>query len=56
MNHCLLLSIYLFQKLLVAAKRNLGEILSAFEFLDNNSMDLVKAFRTSLALVYDFFC
>ncbi|ESQ46391.1 hypothetical protein EUTSA_v10000690mg, partial [Eutrema salsugineum] len=29
------------QKLLVEAKRNLGEILSAFEFLDNNSMDLV---------------
>jgi D-2-hydroxyglutarate dehydrogenase len=30
------------QKLLVEAKRNLGEILSAFEFLDNNSMDLVS--------------
>ncbi|CAN8328026.1 unnamed protein product [Cochlearia groenlandica] len=29
------------QKLLIEAKRNLGEILSAFEFLDNNSMDLV---------------
>ncbi|KAL0547121.1 hypothetical protein IC582_017044 [Cucumis melo] len=29
------------QKLLVDAKRKLGEILSAFEFLDNMSMDLV---------------
>ncbi|XP_010437354.1 PREDICTED: D-2-hydroxyglutarate dehydrogenase, mitochondrial-like isoform X2 [Camelina sativa] len=29
------------QKILVEAKKNLGEILSAFEFLDNNSMDLV---------------
>ncbi|KAJ4714298.1 D-2-hydroxyglutarate dehydrogenase, mitochondrial-like [Melia azedarach] len=29
------------QKLLLEAKRKLGEILSAFEFLDNQSMDLV---------------
>ncbi|KAL5752581.1 hypothetical protein ACOSP7_022779 [Xanthoceras sorbifolium] len=29
------------QKLLVEAKRRLGDILSAFEFLDNQSMDLV---------------
>ncbi|XAR57934.1 D-2-hydroxyglutarate dehydrogenase [Bertholletia excelsa] len=29
------------QKLLLEAKRSLGEILSAFEFLDSNSMDLV---------------
>ncbi|XP_010531060.1 PREDICTED: D-2-hydroxyglutarate dehydrogenase, mitochondrial [Tarenaya hassleriana] len=29
------------QKLLVEAKRNLGEILSAFEFLDDKSMELV---------------
>ncbi|CAH2076470.1 unnamed protein product [Thlaspi arvense] len=29
------------QKILVEAKKNLGEILSAFEFLDNSSMDLV---------------
>lgn len=29
------------QKLLVEAKRKLGEILSAFEFLDNVAMDLV---------------
>ncbi|EXC24874.1 D-2-hydroxyglutarate dehydrogenase [Morus notabilis] len=30
-----------YQKLLVEAKRKLGEILSAFEFLDNLAMDLV---------------
>lgn len=32
---------YSCQKLLLDAKRKLGEILSAFEFLDRNSMDLV---------------
>ncbi|KAL5713355.1 D-2-hydroxyglutarate dehydrogenase [Ranunculus cassubicifolius] len=29
------------KKLLLEAKRNLGEVLSAFEFLDNESMDMV---------------
>ncbi|KAG5621020.1 hypothetical protein H5410_006238 [Solanum commersonii] len=29
------------QKLLLEAKRKLGEILSAFEFLDHGAMDLV---------------
>lgn len=32
---------YSCQRLLLEAKRKLGEILSAFEFLDSNSMDLV---------------
>nr|CAB3455894.1 unnamed protein product [Digitaria exilis] len=32
------------QKLLLAARRNLGEILSAFEFMDNNCIDLVHCF------------
>lgn len=31
-----------YQKLLMEAKRKLGEILSAFEFLDNHAMDLVS--------------
>lgn len=30
------------QKLLLEAKRKLGEILSAYEFLDVQSLDLVK--------------
>lgn len=30
------------QKLLLEAKRKLGEILSAFEFLDHGAMDLVS--------------
>lgn len=32
-----------YQKLLLEAKRKLGEILSAFEFLDNQSLDLVSS-------------
>lgn len=30
------------QKLLLAARRNLGEILSAFEFMDHHCIDLVS--------------
>jgi hypothetical protein len=38
--HLYCLNVY--QKLLLEAKRRLGEILSAFEFLDNESLDLVR--------------
>jgi hypothetical protein len=31
------------QKLLLAARRSLGEILSAFEFMDHHCIDLVLA-------------
>ncbi|XP_022136645.1 D-2-hydroxyglutarate dehydrogenase, mitochondrial isoform X3 [Momordica charantia] len=47
------------QKLLVDAKRKLGEILSAFEFLDNMSMDLVlnhlEGIRNPLPPMHNFY-
>jgi len=39
------------QKLLQEAKRKLGEILSAFEFLDSQSMNLVISCDTLMKLI-----
>ncbi|XP_042494676.1 D-2-hydroxyglutarate dehydrogenase, mitochondrial [Macadamia integrifolia] len=51
---------YSCQKLLVEARRKLGEVLSAFEFLDNQSMDLalthLEGVRNPLpSSMYDFY-
>ena len=35
-----------FQKLLLEAKRSLGDVISAFEFMDSHCMDMVSVFLT----------
>lgn len=42
----------IFQNLLQEAKRKLGEVLSAFEFLDIHSMDMVNPFNM---VVFQFY-
>ena len=43
--------VFVLQKLLQEAKRKLGEILSAFEFLDVQSMNLVISSDTIMKLI-----
>jgi len=40
------------QKLLLAARRSLGEILSAFEFMDHHCIDLVLTYEILFELSY----
>lgn len=50
---------FTFQKLLLGAKRALGEVLSAFEFMDSHSMDLVSwylIFCTHLCFITSAIC